>query len=86
MTLASKIVVLRAGRVEQVGPPLQLYEDPDNQFVAGFIGSPRMNFLSVTVGPDGQTLSFGGTTAPAPTLTTKLQPGRRPRRHVPPLL
>ena len=85
MTLASKIVVLRAGRVEQVGPPLQLYEDPDNQFVAGFIGSPRMNFLSATVGPDGQTLSFGGTTVPAPTLTTKLQPGRRPRRHVPPL-
>ena len=45
MTMASKIVVLRAGRVEQVGAPLELYNAPANQFVAGFIGSPRMNFL-----------------------------------------
>jgi ABC-type sugar transport system ATPase subunit len=46
MTMADRIVVLRAGRVEQVGAPLQLYNEPANQFVAGFIGSPRMNFLS----------------------------------------
>jgi len=45
MTLADKIVVLRDGRIEQVGTPRQVYEDPDNMFVAGFIGSPRMNFL-----------------------------------------
>lgn len=45
MTLADKIVVLRAGRIEQVGAPLELYRDPDNRFVAGFIGSPSMNFL-----------------------------------------
>ena len=45
MTLADKIVVLRAGVVEQVGSPLHLYDDPDNLFVAGFIGSPKMNFL-----------------------------------------
>ena len=45
MTLADKIVVLRAGNVEQIGSPLHLYNDPDNQFVAGFIGSPKMNFL-----------------------------------------
>ena len=45
MTLADKIVVLRAGRVEQVGRPMDLYNDPDNTFVAGFIGSPQMNFL-----------------------------------------
>jgi lactose/L-arabinose transport system ATP-binding protein len=45
MTLADKIVVLRAGRVEQVGRPLDLYHDPDNRFVAGFIGSPAMNFV-----------------------------------------
>jgi lactose/L-arabinose transport system ATP-binding protein len=45
MTLADKIVVLRAGRVEQVGAPMDLYHDPDNRFVAGFIGSPAMNFL-----------------------------------------
>ncbi|MEM7473074.1 MAG: sn-glycerol-3-phosphate ABC transporter ATP-binding protein UgpC [Pseudomonadota bacterium] len=49
MTLADKIVVLRAGRIEQVGAPLELYRNPDNKFVAGFIGSPAMNFLDGTV-------------------------------------
>ena len=52
MTLADKIVVLRDGRIEQVGAPLQLYDDPDNRFVAGFIGSPAMNFMAGT-GADG---------------------------------
>lgn len=47
--MADKIVVLRAGRIEQVGAPLELYRDPDNRFVAGFIGSPSMNFLKGTV-------------------------------------
>ncbi|MEM9011297.1 MAG: sn-glycerol-3-phosphate ABC transporter ATP-binding protein UgpC [Pseudomonadota bacterium] len=46
MTLADKIVVLRGGRVEQVGAPLELYKNPANRFVAGFIGSPAMNFVS----------------------------------------
>ncbi|MDO5657436.1 MAG: ABC transporter ATP-binding protein [Paracoccus sp. (in: a-proteobacteria)] len=45
MTLADRIVVLRAGRIEQHGPPMELYNNPANTFVAGFIGSPRMNFL-----------------------------------------
>lgn len=45
MTLADKIVVLRAGKVEQVGAPMDLYNDPDNLFVAGFIGSPQINSL-----------------------------------------
>ena len=49
MTLADKIVVLRAGRIEQTGKPLDLYNDPDNQFVAGFIGSPAMNFFPAQV-------------------------------------
>jgi lactose/L-arabinose transport system ATP-binding protein len=49
MTLADKIVVLRDGRIEQVGAPLTLYDDPNNQFVAGFIGSPRMNFIPATL-------------------------------------
>jgi multiple sugar transport system ATP-binding protein len=49
MTLADRIVVLAGGRIEQVGSPLELYEHPDNLFVAGFIGSPRMNFLAATV-------------------------------------
>ncbi|MDL2408060.1 sn-glycerol-3-phosphate ABC transporter ATP-binding protein UgpC [Rhizobium calliandrae] len=71
MTLADKIVVLRAGRIEQVGAPLQLYDDPDNLFVAGFIGSPKMNFLDAEAsGPrsvrcaDGTKLSMAGLSAP----------------------
>jgi len=46
MTLADRIVVFNGGRIEQVGPPLQLYHEPDNLFVAGFLGAPAMNFLS----------------------------------------
>jgi multiple sugar transport system ATP-binding protein len=46
MTLADRICVLRDGLVEQVGTPLELYEKPANMFVAGFIGSPKMNFLT----------------------------------------
>lgn len=49
MTMASRIVVLNHGVIEQVGSPLELYRNPDNLFVAGFLGAPRMNFLSVTV-------------------------------------
>ena len=45
MTLADRIAVLRAGKVEQIGAPMELYNDPANTFVAGFIGSPQMNFL-----------------------------------------
>lgn len=47
MTLADKIVVLEAGHVRQIGSPLELYHRPQNHFVAGFIGSPKMNFLTV---------------------------------------
>ena len=49
MTMATRIVVLNAGRVEQVGAPLELYHRPANRFVAGFIGSPKMNFLPGTL-------------------------------------
>ena len=49
MTMADKIVVLRAGVIEQAGAPLDLYNDPRNLFVAGFIGSPKMNFLTTSV-------------------------------------
>ncbi len=49
MTLADRIVVLSAGKIEQVGSPLALYEHPDNLFVAGFIGSPAMNFIPATI-------------------------------------
>ena len=53
MTMADKIVVLKDGRVEQVGAPMELYRDPDNRFVAGFIGSPSMNFLAATAEAGG---------------------------------
>ncbi|MEN0000444.1 MAG: sn-glycerol-3-phosphate ABC transporter ATP-binding protein UgpC [Pseudomonadota bacterium] len=80
MTLADKIVVLRAGRIEQVGAPLVLYNDPDNQFVAGFIGSPKMNFLTgeVTSYSKGKArvilTDFGGAAAQVP-CETKLAKG-----------
>jgi ABC-type sugar transport system ATPase subunit len=59
MTLADKIVVMHAGRIEQVGSPLDLYNKPVNRFVAGFIGSPRMNFLPVEAA-DGVAKVAGG--------------------------
>ncbi|MDR3372816.1 MAG: sn-glycerol-3-phosphate ABC transporter ATP-binding protein UgpC [Ancalomicrobiaceae bacterium] len=62
MTLADRIVVLSAGNVEQIGTPLELYEYPDNLFVAGFIGSPQMNFLEARVAEVGS----GGLTLTAP--------------------
>src|SRR4029079_3084740 len=49
LTMADHRVVLRAGKVEQMGPPLTLYEEPDNAFVAGFIGSPPQAFLSAKI-------------------------------------
>ncbi len=49
MTLADRIVVLRGGRIEQIGSPTELYDRPANLFVVGFIGSPKVNFLEVTV-------------------------------------
>jgi multiple sugar transport system ATP-binding protein len=53
MTLADRIVVLNGGDVQQVGSPLDLYDRPVNTFVAGFIGSPSMNFLEGGVTPEG---------------------------------
>ncbi|RWX59602.1 ATP-binding cassette domain-containing protein [Mesorhizobium sp. M4B.F.Ca.ET.089.01.1.1] len=53
MTMADKIVVMHDGIIEQIGSPLDLYDRPKNLFVAGFIGSPSMNFINGTLGPDG---------------------------------
>lgn len=74
MTLADKIVVLRSGNVEQVGTPLELYHAPANEFVAGFIGSPKMNFIDAQIVkcseylatielPDGQNIDLPITTS-----------------------
>ena len=59
MTLASRVVVMNAGRVEQVGPPLELYDRPGNLFVAAFIGSPQMNFIEGVAGRDGRGIPLG---------------------------
>jgi multiple sugar transport system ATP-binding protein len=58
MTMADKIVVMRDGRVEQIGAPLDLYDRPGNVFVAGFIGSPSMNFLRGTIASTGGVKHF----------------------------
>ena len=73
MTLADKIVVLRLGHIEQVGAPLDLYRDPDNKFVAGFIGSPAMNFLDGSVaGPsEVQVPGLSQTVAPQVSLPSQ---------------
>jgi multiple sugar transport system ATP-binding protein len=60
MTMADKIVVMNAGRVAQVGTPLELYNSPANLFVAGFIGSPAMNFFAASGRPDGTVALTGG--------------------------
>ncbi len=62
MTLADKIVVLNGGNIEQVGAPMDLYENPQNKFVARFIGSPTMNFFDAVVHADGIHISDIGTT------------------------
>ena len=64
MTLADKIVVLQSGLIEQVGTPLDLFDDPDNQFVAGFIGAPKMNFVPAVVSE----MSEKGVTVTLPSL------------------
>ncbi len=74
MTMADKIVVMHDGVVEQVGAPLDLYDRPDNIFVAGFIGSPSMNFLKGKIAGD-TFRTEGGLTLPLPTR------GRPPRRR-----
>ena len=91
MTMADRIVVLQAGRVEQVGAPMDLYLHPRNLFVAGFIGSPRMNFLPVSVqGSDAHHLTVALSSgqaftipaaADAPTAGSRMTLGIRPE-HV----
>ncbi len=74
MTMADKIVVMHDGRVEQVGAPLELYDRPANRFVAGFIGSPAMNFLRAKV--DGARITFSDGVDFSLPLKTTLETGR----------
>ncbi|MGZ9812553.1 ABC transporter ATP-binding protein [Pseudoroseicyclus sp. H15] len=82
MTMADRIVVLQAGRIEQVGAPLDLYDNPANAFVAGFIGSPSMNFIPATV-TNGALRLGGGQSVPVPAASSlaegaKVLIGKRP--------
>ena len=63
LTMADRIVVLRDGCVEQIGTPVELYDQPCNVFVAGFIGSPAMNLMPAVAHADGGKTDFGGTIA-----------------------
>jgi len=81
MTMADKIVVLHAGVIEQIGSPLDLYHRPQNTFVAGFIGSPKMNFIKATVASLSQgILSLtlpGGSTIALPAQKAQAAPGQK---------
>jgi len=79
MTMADKIVVLNEGRIEQAGAPMELYNRPATQFVAGFIGAPAMNFLTVRM-QAGQALVEGVSLGAAPEGTVTL--GIRPEHLV----
>jgi multiple sugar transport system ATP-binding protein len=73
MTMADRIVVMQAGRVEQIGTPLELYDHPANRFVAGFIGSPAMNFIDGAIEPGGFR-DRGGNLWPLPAATATNRP------------
>ncbi len=78
MTMADKIVVLNGGKIEQVGAPLDLYNKPKNKFVAGFIGSPKMNFLDakIVASDDGSAvIDLHGQTVRLPRRLGGIQPG-----------
>jgi multiple sugar transport system ATP-binding protein len=81
MTMADKIVVLNAGKIEQVGSPLELYHRPRNAFVAGFIGSPKMNFIEATVANCSEadlTLTLpGGSTIALPARNVQAASGQK---------
>jgi multiple sugar transport system ATP-binding protein len=77
MTMADHIVVMRGGVVEQQGAPLDLYDHPASKFVAGFIGSPAMNFLPATVNADGCSVALELTEPQTIAIGHQLTPGRR---------
>lgn len=80
MTMGHRIAVLKDGQLKQVGTPLELYERPQNLFVAGFIGTPPMNFFKAELGPDGATLIAGGFSLPVPDCLREVTRGRSGRK------
>jgi multiple sugar transport system ATP-binding protein len=91
MTMGHRIAILNAGKLQQVGAPLEVYEKPANLFVAGFIGTPPMNLIKGTLGKDGGVARTSGFELPVPaaargdaTEGTKVVLGIRPENVVPP--
>lgn len=80
MTMADRIVIMKDGVIQQVGKPMDLYEHPANKFVAGFIGSPQMNFYEVKVAGNTMTFSDGSTMQLPESVVTKLN-GRQRRSY-----
>ncbi|NMN73222.1 ABC transporter ATP-binding protein [Rhizobium sp. 57MFTsu3.2] len=78
MTMADHVVVMREGVIEQQGKPLDLYDKPANKFVAGFIGSPAMNFIPAVAGEDGSSLTIDlGSVKHKIAIDHQIQPGRK---------
>jgi multiple sugar transport system ATP-binding protein len=78
MTMADHVVVMREGIIEQQGKPLDLYDEPANKFVAGFIGSPAMNFIPAVIADDGKSLAIDlDTVKHKIAIDHQVQPGRK---------
>ncbi len=76
MTMADHVVVMRAGKIEQQGVPLDLYKNPANCFVAGFIGSPAMNFIPGVIDESGESVTLDFEESPSLPIAQSMQPGR----------
>jgi len=85
MTLAQRMLVMNAGRAEQIGTPMEVYEEPATRFVAGFIGSPSMNFIDAQVDASRLVLAHGGRldSGAAPAAGGQVVVGVRPEHLVP---
>ena len=91
MTMASRIVVMKAGRIQQIGTPIEIYNNPANLFVAGFIGSPAMNFLKVDFDSetgiatcsDGRTITIPKEQYEGKNIPRKVTLGIRPEDFIP---
>ena len=77
MTLADRIVLMRDGMIEQQGTPLELFERPRTKFVAGFLGSPQMNFVPVTMAPNGSLRLADDSTLAWPASRAAVAPGKK---------
>ena len=71
LSLGDRVAVMRAGRIVQLGDPIEVYDSPADRFVGGFLGSPPMNFLAAKVDPGGHRLHVGDAVVPAPRVAAR---------------